>query len=296
MMATNTCPYCRSPVAPGESAKECPSCGTPHHADCWVENGGCAVVGCSSGPVATNPTAVELPPIEEPTPTVVVDVEEERKRSRVGLAVGAGVAILAMVAAGVGIAVVLRDASKGEGIEVEAAKAPSSAQPARARQSSAATPSLPSEFSDAEVVAGAEQVLLHHHQLLAKAEGDPNSPYARRAFALLSARKQRKEAEDAGEGEGGFEYWVSKREYENLSIGSEVCLPGRVELRAPGYWNPGNGEAMVYVDYGSYAGFTWVLYEHGHWTYDAGYGHVPSREARWAPEEEILFRSTGHGC
>jgi TM2 domain-containing membrane protein YozV len=45
------CPYCRTEV--GEAAgerKDCPGCGTPHHADCFAENGGCTVFGCANAP------------------------------------------------------------------------------------------------------------------------------------------------------------------------------------------------------------------------------------------------------
>ncbi|HKV64149.1 MAG TPA: NINE protein [Candidatus Acidoferrum sp.] len=45
------CPYCRTEV--GSSAEErldCPGCGTPHHPECFAENGGCTVFGCSKAP------------------------------------------------------------------------------------------------------------------------------------------------------------------------------------------------------------------------------------------------------
>ena len=45
------CPYCRTEI--GEAAderKDCPTCGTPHHADCFAENGGCTIFGCASAP------------------------------------------------------------------------------------------------------------------------------------------------------------------------------------------------------------------------------------------------------
>lgn len=29
----------------------CPSCSTPHHSECWEENGGCTVFGCAEAPV-----------------------------------------------------------------------------------------------------------------------------------------------------------------------------------------------------------------------------------------------------
>jgi Prokaryotic RING finger family 1/GYF domain 2 len=48
-MFVETCPYCREPIE-GADAVRCPSCATPHHRDCFVENGGCTVFGCESGP------------------------------------------------------------------------------------------------------------------------------------------------------------------------------------------------------------------------------------------------------
>ena len=45
------CPYCRTEVEDAEGQrKDCPGCGTPHHADCFAENGGCTVFGCANAP------------------------------------------------------------------------------------------------------------------------------------------------------------------------------------------------------------------------------------------------------
>jgi TM2 domain-containing membrane protein YozV len=45
------CPYCRTAVGEAEGErKDCPGCGTPHHADCFAENGGCTVFGCANAP------------------------------------------------------------------------------------------------------------------------------------------------------------------------------------------------------------------------------------------------------
>jgi TM2 domain-containing membrane protein YozV len=77
-----TCPYCRAPFAPGEELTTCPACNTPHHADCFTENGGCTVFGCSQAPsdepkisVTSNdlgtPASPGLPPpanLHTPTP------------------------------------------------------------------------------------------------------------------------------------------------------------------------------------------------------------------------------------
>jgi hypothetical protein len=303
--AGHTCPYCRSPVKTGDDAKECPSCGAEHHADCWAENDGCSVIGCAASPAARKAAGIVLPPIEEPGAVVVVDVAADAERGDGGRSLKrplmAAAAVVAVVAIGIGAAFAIRAADKGGKIEVAEGVAASNAPSAAHPSTPAADLSGPrdsGEFTDAEVVAGARQVLVKHHELLQQAAGDPSSPYARQAYALLSARKRAAETAEGTEyGQSGFEFWITKREEENLRIGESVCLPGVVALRSPGYWDPKSGVAMVYVDFGSYAGFTWVLYEHGHWTYDAGYGHVPSREAIWESRQDVLFQATGQpGC
>ena len=46
------CPYCRTETgAAAEERLDCPGCGTPHHPECFAENGGCTVFGCSKAPV-----------------------------------------------------------------------------------------------------------------------------------------------------------------------------------------------------------------------------------------------------
>ena len=49
-----TCPYCITKLAPDVEAVICPACGTPHHAECWVENEGCCLYGCSLAPFRTS--------------------------------------------------------------------------------------------------------------------------------------------------------------------------------------------------------------------------------------------------
>jgi hypothetical protein len=51
MNAAAVCPYCRGAIeAEIEQQKVCDGCGTPHHVDCYQENGGCTVFGCSAAP------------------------------------------------------------------------------------------------------------------------------------------------------------------------------------------------------------------------------------------------------
>jgi hypothetical protein len=100
-----SCPYCRFPLKEGVEAVRCGTCAAPHHADCWDENGGCAVVACAGGPRRSEPaepgakvSAVGKPP-ERP----------KRTRTKVVTAV---VAAFLLLGAGVAVgAVALQDDS-----------------------------------------------------------------------------------------------------------------------------------------------------------------------------------------
>ena len=41
------CGYCQSPIKNDTEIISCPGCKTPYHKDCWTENEGCAVYGCT---------------------------------------------------------------------------------------------------------------------------------------------------------------------------------------------------------------------------------------------------------
>lgn len=50
-MSEAACPYCRMPFTDAGPARVfCTACGTPHHEDCYMENGGCTVFGCKRAP------------------------------------------------------------------------------------------------------------------------------------------------------------------------------------------------------------------------------------------------------
>ena len=49
-MTAEVCPYCRTAVAAADQSLVCEGCGTMHHADCYAENGGCTIFGCSKAP------------------------------------------------------------------------------------------------------------------------------------------------------------------------------------------------------------------------------------------------------
>ena len=58
----NVCPYCRSKIAATDLPQVCPACRTPHHADCWKENNGCTVYGCSMAPPDEEKISISLSP------------------------------------------------------------------------------------------------------------------------------------------------------------------------------------------------------------------------------------------
>ena len=40
------CPFCGETINEGDSVIVCPSCNTPHHENCWYDNGGCTTPDC----------------------------------------------------------------------------------------------------------------------------------------------------------------------------------------------------------------------------------------------------------
>ena len=56
------CSICLSPFGPDDARTACPACGAPYHADCWSDNGGCAVYGCRLVPTTEGLKPLEVPP------------------------------------------------------------------------------------------------------------------------------------------------------------------------------------------------------------------------------------------
>lgn len=62
-MTAEFCPYCRAPIALDEPVTDCEGCGTRHHTDCYQENGGCTIFGCSKAPAEEPKLMVSAPDI-----------------------------------------------------------------------------------------------------------------------------------------------------------------------------------------------------------------------------------------
>lgn len=64
--AGRACPYCRFAIKPGAELLRCGACGAAHHAECWGDNRGCAIMACVAGPGATHATDTTLVPPPQP--------------------------------------------------------------------------------------------------------------------------------------------------------------------------------------------------------------------------------------
>ena len=60
-MTAAVCPYCRTNIGGEDRLVVCEGCGTAHHADCYTENGGCTIFGCSKGPGDEPKVSVSTP-------------------------------------------------------------------------------------------------------------------------------------------------------------------------------------------------------------------------------------------
>ena len=69
------CPYCRTKIVADEGPIVCEGCGTAHHSDCYAENGGCTIFGCSKAPGDEPKVSVSTPELlaTQATPAVVVE-------------------------------------------------------------------------------------------------------------------------------------------------------------------------------------------------------------------------------
>ena len=81
------CAICLSPISEEEGKNDCPDCRAEYHTDCWRENGGCAVYGCSQVPAVEQRQAIEIPPSywgqeNKPCPACGQEILAAAKRCR----------------------------------------------------------------------------------------------------------------------------------------------------------------------------------------------------------------------
>jgi TM2 domain-containing membrane protein YozV len=76
-MTTEGCPYCRAEIAPEDAVAVCSGCGTKHHQDCYDENGGCTIFGCSCAPAEEPKLSVSAPDLAAIGPSATAPAEAQ---------------------------------------------------------------------------------------------------------------------------------------------------------------------------------------------------------------------------
>jgi len=69
------CPYCRTKIVADDGPIVCEGCGTAHHSDCYAENGGCTIFGCSKAPGDEPKLSVSAPELVAMPATAAVVAE-----------------------------------------------------------------------------------------------------------------------------------------------------------------------------------------------------------------------------
>lgn len=308
------CPYCRFPLKEGVEIVVCGVCGASHHADCWHDNGGCAVIACAGGPAATAgerigeagmaPTTA-YPPAPAQTgaqstspPSPPMWQQQQPSSDRRGPSLAVAVIVLAVAVGGAAAAIVLSRQSNSPVRLAKAATPQTVTAPAPAQTTTPGTgPEAQSTNPNATTTPSSEEALPAvpsqqmqseiQHMLLEWHEDVVHSNY-HVAWELLSHRKQ---AQD--DHEYGYAKWV-----ENQSTLNPYLNPSGLQVSIE-HTEPSSGVTQVDVtgmtwdkpgaSCAEWSGITWAKYEEGAWKYDPGYSTTPQREREWKPRFSELL-------
>jgi hypothetical protein len=306
--AGRACPYCRFPLKGGVEVVACGSCASVHHADCWGDNHGCAIVGCVAGPSAIPAASPPPPPppaaaYEAPAPPpatatqVLPPVAAPMPRQPVsrGPWLIAAVVILALAIGGAATAyVVTRKKDKPATAQVSVPVAPSTPDDAvpqtdpgddvNTEPDTATPPSgvLPDE-SRAQMKDDIESLLLDWHNDVVNGE-------YRAAWNLMTPRKREQKAR-----EDGYNEWAKSQASVGMYLdpsGLYVSIldvddaTGVVTVSVHGMrWLAPNRHCTYW------SGVTWVKYENGQWLYEPGYSTTEARRAYWEPRKSETLGS-----
>ena len=305
------CPYCRFPLKEGVEIIVCGVCGASHHADCWHDNGGCAVIACTGGPTTTAgdrigeagvvpTTAYPVTPAQAASPpsSPMWQQQPEPPNERRGPSLAVAVIVLAVAVGGAAAAIVLSHQGNSP-VRLAKATAPQTVTaPAPIQATTPGTgPEAQSTDPNAATTPGSEGALPGvssqqmrseiQHMLLEWHEDVVHSNY-HAAWAILSHRKQ---AQD--DREYGYAKWV-----ENQSSLNPYLNPSGLQVSIE-HTEPGSGVAQIDVtgmtwdkpgaSCTEWSGITWAKYEEGTWKYDPGYSTTPQREREWKPRFSELL-------
>ncbi len=309
------CPYCRFPLKEGIQIVVCGVCGAPHHADCWNDNRGCAVIACAGGPTeeraggadtptptivhpaaaAAGPARASEPTAPLPWPTSTSTSSGERR----GPSLAVAVIVLALAVAGAAVAIVVSGQSNGSvrlannATSEQTVSAPAvttstaaSAETTSTEEETDTTSTVSAEgllpaVSSEQMQSEIQHVLLEWHEDVVN--GDDHA-----AWELLSQRKQ---AQDGRE--YGYATWAK-----NQATLRPYLSPSGLQVTVE-HTEPSSGVAQVNVtgmgwnkpgaSCTEWSGITWVKYENGAWRYDPGYSTTLQREHEWKPRYSELL-------
>lgn len=282
-----TCPYCRFACKSGVQVVDCPTCSALHHADCWADNGGCAVVGCAAAPApdgapgragiakatADVGAAPERSTASRPPPPPGRPPSPGPRRSR---ALTGAIVALVVVVLGAGAAVTL-SLTKSHDAPTTAAATQRPETVTVARTVTTASPAaLPAKTKDATAGTRTAQItrtLARYYDAIVRGAYDD-------AWKLLSPSYRAWKADNGGyakwrEQEANNERYLDpsglRVEVTELDRDSQIAT---LDVRGMRWNRPGAPSCP-------YEGVTWARRVDGRWTYDQGYAQRPERAARW---------------
>lgn len=314
------CPYCHFPLKEGAPVTGCEFCHAVHHADCWSDNGGCAVASCQGGPDGTGhpplspsvaPTAgrhtdklhVDLgsapPQAREPAwapsgPAAWAPSGTER-RGR-GLWMALIVAVSVAILAGGATAAVLIVSKKDD--EDTSASTPTTDPGGDTRanppnSSGKGAESNPSDVSDLTASQIKQQIV----DVVTKNIELVSSKDYQAAWEQTLSYEYR----DWKESEKGYLDWEEGQQKNGFSLNPPV------RVRVVDVKPSGEIDAVILSGISTqgdednpsltcYCGYTWFRYQDGEMRWDPGYGSVPARERRWEGDCGNLGQPDTGGC
>jgi hypothetical protein len=306
------CPYCRFPLKEGVQIVVCGVCGAPHHADCWHDNGGCAVIACAGGPTPATadqagetgesptvayPAAARAPYMQAGAPPAAPMWPPQQpppSKERRGPSLAIAVILLAIAVGGAAVAVALSQGGSNARLAANTVTEHTVTVPVTTTTTpadgSSETTSTPEASHSTTTPTGegvlpgvsSEQMQSEIQQMLLTWHEDIVHSNYHAAWAMLSHRKQVQD-----EREYGYSTWVKNQSTLNpylnpsgLQVSIEKTEPNegvaRVNLTGMSWDKPG-------ASCTEWSGITWVKYEDGAWKYDPGYSTTPQRDREWKP-------------
>ncbi|HEV7493338.1 RING finger protein [Baekduia sp.] len=296
--AGRACPFCRFALKAGAQAAQCPACSAVHHAECWADNGGCAIMGCTAAPgqraAAPAPPPLPPPPRVAPAPTAgagVAPPPPTRSGSPGGRGLLVAVIVATLVVAGSAVALVLsrsRGSHAVANVVTTVITATAAAAPPVTGTTTVATPPRPADAGADETKSETEQtaierVLTAYYQHVVASDFDA-------AWALLSPTYTTWKA-----GNGGHAKWleqerVNRDRLDPSGLHVEVDrIDGDVatiSVTGMHFRSPTSSRC-------AYEGVTWARRDGSRWRYDQGYLQNATRAARWRPRRT---ETLGYTC